>query len=50
MSIKTAVKYIMEGKLDQMKSELNTALSEKAVQKLEEKKVEIAKNYFGQSK
>lgn len=50
MSIKTAVKYIMEGKLDQMKSELNVALSEKAVQKLEEKKVEIAKSYFGQSK
>ena len=50
MSIKTAVKYIVEGKLDQMKSELNAVLSEKAITKLEEKKIDIAKSYFGQSK
>lgn len=48
MSIKAAIQYILENKLDNMKTEFAAALSEKAVQKLEEKKIDIAKNYFGQ--
>jgi ribosome recycling factor len=48
MHIKEAVKNIREKKLEQMKENFNSAITEKAVQKLEEKKIDIAKNYFGQ--
>ena len=48
MSIKNALSNIIEGNLDAMRQNFSSALTEKAVQKLEEKKVEIAKNYFGQ--
>ena len=47
MYIKEAVKNLAEKKLDKMKENLNKALSEKAVQKLEEKKINVAQNYFG---
>lgn len=40
----------MEGNLDGMRAEFSNALSTKAVEKLEERKIEIAKNYFGQTK
>ena len=48
MSIKKALHNIMEGNLDGMRAEFSNALSTKAVEKLEERKIEIAKNYFGQ--
>jgi hypothetical protein len=47
MHIKEAITNIREKKLEQMKENFNSALTEKAVQKLEEKKIEIAKSYFG---
>jgi hypothetical protein len=50
MSIDKALNNILEGKLDNMRENFSAALTEKAVQKLEEKKIEIAKNYFGQVK
>lgn len=49
MYIKEAIKNIVDKKLDVMKENFNSALTEKAVQKLEEKKINIAKQYFGQS-
>lgn len=45
--IKEAIKNIQQKKLDLMKENFNAALSEKAVQKLEEKKIDIAQSYFG---
>jgi hypothetical protein len=45
---KEAIKNIQEKKLNLMKENFNAALAEKAMQKLEEKKIEIAQNYFGQ--
>lgn len=48
MSIKKALSSVLEGNLDEMRAQFSNALSEKAVQKLEERKIEIAKNYFGQ--
>lgn len=50
MSIKKALSSVLEGNLDEMRAQFSNALSEKAVQKLEERKIEIAKNYFGQTK
>jgi hypothetical protein len=47
MSINEAIKNIQEKKLEQMKENFNAALTTKAVGKLEEKKQEIAKSYFG---
>lgn len=47
MSIKQALNNILENNLDGMRQNLTATLSEKAVQKLEERKMEIAKNYFG---
>ena len=47
MLVKEAIKNIREKKLEQMKENFNSAITEKAVQKLEEKKIDIAKNYFG---
>lgn len=48
MSIKNALSNILEGNLDAMRQNFSASLTEKAVQKLEEKKIDIAKNYFGQ--
>lgn len=50
MSIKKALSNILEGNLDAMRQNFSATLTEKAVQKLEEKKIEIAKNYFGVGK
>ena len=48
MSVNKALHNILEGKLDDMRTEFSNALSTKAIEKLEERKQEIAKNYFGQ--
>lgn len=48
MSIKKALDNILEGNLDGMRQNFSSALTTKAVEKLEERKIDIAKNYFGQ--
>lgn len=48
MSINKALENIMEGNLEEMRQNFSAALTSKAVEKLEERKIEIAKNYFGQ--
>jgi hypothetical protein len=48
MSINKALENILEGRLDEMRENFSAALSTKAVEKLEERKIEIAQNYFGQ--
>lgn len=48
MSVNKALDSILEGKLDAMRSNFSSALSTKAVEKLEERKIEIAQKYFGQ--
>lgn len=48
MTIKNALNNILEGNLDEMRQNFSSALTTKAVEKLEERKIEIAKNYFGQ--
>lgn len=50
MSIKAALNNILEGNLDEMRQNFSSALTTKAVEKLEERKIEIAKNYFAESK
>lgn len=50
MSVNKALDSILENKLDEMRSNFSSVLTTKAVQKLEERKIEIAKNYFGQTK
>lgn len=45
--IQEGIKNIIEKKLPLMKENFSAALTEKAMQKLEEKKIEIAKTYFG---
>jgi hypothetical protein len=45
-TVKEAIVNIREKKLEQMKENFNSALTSKAVEKLEEKKIDIAKNYF----
>lgn len=47
MSIDKAIENIMEGKLDEMRENLSAALTVKAAAKLDERKIEIAENYFG---
>ena len=49
-STQKAIGNILEKNLSSMKENLNVSLTEKAIQKLEEKKMEIAKNYFAQEK
>lgn len=46
--IKEALSNIIEGNLDAMRQNFSSALMEKAVQKLEEKKIDIAESYFAQ--
>jgi len=48
MSVNKALNNILESNLDAMRQNFSAALSTKAVEKLEERKMEIAKNYFGQ--
>jgi hypothetical protein len=48
MSVNKALDNILVGKLDEMRSNFSSALSTKAVEKLEERKIEIAQKYFGQ--
>lgn len=48
MTIKKALDSILEGNLDAMRQNFSSALTTKAVEKLEERKIDIAKNYFGQ--
>ena len=50
MSIKRALDNILEGNLDEMRQNFSSSLTTKAVEKLEERKIDIAKNYFGQTK
>ena len=50
MSIERALDSLMRNKLDDMRTEFNNALTTRAIEKLEERKIDIAKNYFGQSK
>jgi hypothetical protein len=50
MSVNKALHSILEGKLDDMRSNFSSALSTKAVEKLEERKIDIAQKYFGQTK
>lgn len=48
MSVEKAIVNILEGNLDEMRQNFFVALKEKALMKLDEKKVEIGQNYFGQ--
>ena len=50
MYIKEALNNIIDKKLDLMKENFQAALTEKAIVKLEDRKIEIAETYFGQSK
>jgi hypothetical protein len=50
MHIKEALDSILEKKLDLMKENFQAALNEKAVEKLEGRKIEIAEKYFGLTK
>ena len=47
MSINKAIENIFEGKLDEMRQNFSAAITSKAVEKLEERKIQIAENYFG---
>lgn len=46
MQIQEALKNIMENNLDSMRENIQAALSEKAAEKLEEMKQNIATSYF----
>jgi hypothetical protein len=50
MSIKRALDNILEGNLDEMRQNFSSTLTTKAVEKLEERKIDIAKSYFGKTK
>lgn len=50
MHIREAIESLQEKKYDQMREHIGAALAEKAIQKLDERKIEIAKNYFGKPK
>jgi hypothetical protein len=47
MSIRQALISLSENKLEEMNKNLREALTKKAAEKLEEKKVEMARKYFG---
>lgn len=49
MHIKEAIQNILDKNLDEMKSNFNSAITEKAIEKLEEKKIEIASTYFAEA-
>jgi hypothetical protein len=48
MSVKEALNNILENNLDAMRQNFSATLTAKAVERLEEKKIDIAANYFGQ--
>lgn len=48
MSVNKALENILEGNLDAMRTHFSNALATKAVEKLEERKIDIAQSYFGQ--
>lgn len=48
MTVKKAIEDILENNLESMRQNLSAAITTKAVDKLEERKQEIAKSYFGQ--
>lgn len=48
MSVNKALDSILNKNLDEMRTQFSNVLSTKAVEKLEERKIEIAKGYFGQ--
>lgn len=48
MSVNKAIDSIIERNLDEMRNNFNSAITTKAVEKLEERKIEIAQSYFGQ--
>lgn len=50
MSVEKAIVNILEKNLDEMRANFSSALSEKAVMKLDEKKADIGKSYFAMSK
>jgi hypothetical protein len=50
MSVEKAIVNILEGNLDEMRKNFSVSLSEKAIMKLDEKKVDIGQKYFGQAK
>lgn len=49
-TIKEALNRILENDLDGMRNAFNAAITERAVDKLEERKVQIASSYFGSKK
>lgn len=49
MSIEKALDCILESNLEGMKSSINSVLSEKAVEKIEEMKTTLAQNIFENS-
>lgn len=48
MSVNKAIDGILTRNLDEMRTNFNNAITTKAVERLEERKIEIAQNYFGQ--
>lgn len=46
MYIQEAIKNIADKQLDEMKQNIHAALAEKAMEKLEEKKIDMAKAFF----
>lgn len=48
MSINKALESILNKNLDEMRTQFSNVLSTKAIEKLEERKIDIAQNYFGQ--
>jgi hypothetical protein len=49
-NIKEALDHILDNDLDGMRAAFSNALTNKAVERLDEKKIEIASNYFGLNK
>ncbi len=50
MYIQEAIKNIADKQLDEMKQNIHAALAEKAMEKLEEKKIDMAKAFFAKKK
>lgn len=47
MSIKNALENMIIGNLDAMRDDVATTLTSKAMERLDEKKLDIANSYFG---
>lgn len=48
MGIQEGINNVLENKLEEMRANFIAALQKKTVEKLDEKKTDIAKSYFGQ--